>query len=172
MNYKNLIKLRGISLFRYSDFIVFLSSKGRLVLDIKSKRSFFQYKISSDFLTSVSSSSENKLESLLNGLCSFYHKKVNLVGIGFRAWCYFDKSKNCQVLSIKLGLSKDVLVFVPSDIIVLCLRPTLILIKGINKKEVSQIARYIRSIKVPDSYKGKGVRYENEVIHLKPGKQK
>jgi large subunit ribosomal protein L6 len=48
----------------------------------------------------------------------------------------------------------------------------LILIKGIDKEEVSQIARYIKLIKVPDSYKGKGVRYENEIIFIKPGKQK
>ena len=99
-------------------------------------------------------------------------EKLNLVGIGFRAWCYFDSIKNCQVLIVKLGLSKDVLVFIPSDIIVLCLRPTLILIKGVDKEEVGRMAREIRSIRVPDSYKGKGVRYENEVIHIKPGKQK
>jgi large subunit ribosomal protein L6 len=97
---------------------------------------------------------------------------LNLIGIGFRAWCYFDNTRNCQVLCIKVGLSKDVLIFIPSDIVVLCLRPTLILLKGIDKKSVSLLACRIRSIKVPDAYKGKGIRYDNEIVRIKPGKQK
>jgi len=172
MKYKNSFVLYSICLFRYNNSIVFLSSKGQMVVDVRAKKSFFQYQVSSDSLTSKSTSSENKLEALINGLYVFHYKKLNLVGIGFRAWVYFDKFKNCQVLSIKLGLSRDVLIFVPLNIIVLCLRSTLILIKGIDKEEVSQMARHIRLIKSPDSYKGKGVRYENETIHIKPGKQK
>jgi large subunit ribosomal protein L6 len=65
-----------------------------------------------------------------------------------------------------------VLIFVPADIIILCLKPTLIFIKGFDKESVSLIACHIRSIKVPDSYKGKGIRYENELVRIKPGKQK
>jgi len=172
MKYQNSFELHAIRLFRYNNFIVFLSLKGRMVVDVRVKKSFFQYQISSDSLISRSRSSENKLEALINGLYVFHYKKLNLVGIGFRAWVYFDKFKNCQVLSIKLGLSRDVLIFVPLNIIVLCLRSTLILIKGIDKEEVSHMARYIKLIKSPDFYKGKGVRYENEIIRIKPGKQK
>jgi large subunit ribosomal protein L6 len=173
MERKNMIDLCGVSLFRYHNFIVFLGLKGRAVLDVEVKSSYSKFQMTSKSLKVVKPTfSESKLESMLNGLETFYHKKLNLVGIGFRAWCYFDSIKNCQVLIVKLGLSKDVLVFIPSDIIVLCLRPTLILIKGVDKEEVGRMAREIRSIRVPDSYKGKGVRYENEVIHIKPGKQK
>lgn len=173
MKHKSLIDLNGISLFRYENFVIFLGSKGRAVLDISKDRSLFQCQLSSDSLTiNKVLVSENKLEYVINGLKTFYHKKLNLIGIGFRAWLYFDKIKNCQVLSIKVGLSRDVLIFVPSDVVILCLRPTLILIKGIDKEAVSLLASQIKSIKIPDAYKGKGIRYENEIIQIKPGKQK
>lgn len=172
MKHKNSFDIRDICLFRYNNFIIFLSPKGCVIVDTKLKKPSFQYQISSNLLISKSAFPENKLESLINGLSTFHYKKLNLVGIGFRGWVYFDKSRNCQILSIKLGFSRDVLIFIPSNIIILCLRSTLILIKGIDKEEVSQIARYIKLIKVPDSYKGKGVRYENEIIFIKPGKQK
>jgi len=64
------------------------------------------------------------------------------------------------------------LISIPSDVIILCLKPTLILIKGVDKDAVSLLACQIRSIKTPDVYKGKGIRYENEIVNIKPGKQK
>tara|TARA_B110001450_G_scaffold220248_1_gene215644 strand:+ start:12602 stop:13123 length:522 start_codon:yes stop_codon:yes gene_type:complete len=173
MKYENLVNLNDVSLFRYKDHIIFLSSKGRIVLDMSKRHSNFCYQISSDSLKiNKSLPIECKLESIINGLSEFYHKKLNLVGIGFRSWCYFDKVKNCQVLCVKVGFSKDVLISIPSDVIILCLKPTLILVRGVDKDSVSLMARKIKSIKKPDAYKGKGIRYENEVIHLKPGKQK
>jgi len=173
MKYEKLVNLNDVSLFRYKDRIIFLSSKGRIVLDMSKRHSNFCYQISSDSLKiNKSLPIECKLESIINGLSEFYHKKLNLVGIGFRSWCYFDKVKNCQVLCVKVGFSKDVLISIPSDVIILCLKPTLILVRGVDKDSVSLMARKIKSIKKPDAYKGKGIRYENEVIHLKPGKQK
>jgi len=173
MKYENLVNLNDVSLFRYKDHIIFLSSKGRIVLDMSKRHSNFCYQISSDSLKiNKSLPIECKLESIINGLSEFYYKKLNLVGIGFRSWCYFDKVKNCQVLCVKVGFSKDVLISIPSDVIILCLKPTLILVRGVDKDSVSLMARKIKSIKKPDAYKGKGIRYENEVIHLKPGKQK
>jgi ribosomal protein L6P/L9E len=173
MKYENLVNLNDVSLFRYKDHIIFLSSKGRIVLDMSKTHSNFCYQISSDSLKiNKSLPIECKLESIINGLSEFYHKKLNLVGIGFRSWCYFDKVKSCQVLCIKVGFSKDVLISIPGDVIILCLKPTLILVRGVDKDSVSLMTRKIKSIKKPDAYKGKGIRYENEVIHLKPGKQK
>ena len=166
MKYEKSIDLHDVSFFRYNDSIILLSPKGRVILEIPKNKIDFQYQIKKTIL------SESKLESILNGFKVFYYKKLSLVGIGFRAWWYFDKTKNCQVLLIKVGLSKDVLVMIPANVIVLCLKPTLILIKGIDKEAVSLLACQIRSIKVPDAYKGKGIRYENEIINIKPGKQK
>mgnify|MGYP006140631153 FL=1 len=99
MKYKSLIDLVGISLFRYGNFVIFLGSKGRVVLDISKNVSFFQCQLTSDLLTiSKVLVSGSKLEYIINGLKTFYHKKLSIVGIGFRAWCYFDTLKNCQVL--------------------------------------------------------------------------
>ena len=173
MKYENTIKLCEVSLFRYKHFVIFLSPKGRILLNTSKKKNDFQYQLGSNLVkVRKSASSESRLESIVNGLKEFYHKKLSLVGIGFRAWCYFDRVKNCQVLCVKVGLSKDVLIFIPSDIIVLCLRPTLVLLKGVDKEAVSLLACKIRSIRVPDAYKGKGIRYENEIVNIKPGKQK
>lgn len=173
MKYKNSINLNDISLFRYNDYIIFLSSKGRVILNRSKDNSGSCYQIASNSITINNRSSiQCKVESVINGLREFYTKKLSLVGIGFRAWCYFDKVKNCQVLCVKVGLSKDVLISLPQDVIVVCLKPTLILVKGVDKDSVSLAAHKIKSIKKPDAYKGKGIRYENEVIHIKPGKQK
>jgi ribosomal protein L6P/L9E len=173
MKYKNSISLDNISLFRYNNHIIFLSSKGRVVLNRFKNNDNTTYQISPSCITIQKHSlMQCKIESLINGLCEFYHKKLNLVGIGFRAWCYFDKVENSQILCIKVGLSKDVLISIPKDVIVVCLKPTLILIKGMDKDTVSMTASKIKSVKKPDAYKGKGIRYENEVIRIKPGKQK
>ena len=173
MKYEKSIDLHDVSFFRYNDSIILLSPKGGVILEIPKNKIDFQYQIKKNLLQIKKTIlSESKLESILNGFKVFYYKKLSLVGIGFRSWCYFDKTKNCQVLLIKVGLSKDVLVMIPANVIVLCLKPTLILIKGIDKEAVSLLACQIRSIKVPDAYKGKGIRYENEIINIKPGKQK
>jgi ribosomal protein L6P/L9E len=173
MKFKNSINLFDVSLFRYDNFVIFLSSKGRVVLDMSKNINDLRCFLSSSSLRiDKTFSSESKIESVLNGLRTFYIKKLSLVGIGFRAWSYFDNDKNCQILSIKVGLSRDVLISIPSDVIILCLKPTLILIKGVDKDAVSLLACQIRSIKTPDVYKGKGIRYENEIVNIKPGKQK
>jgi ribosomal protein L6P/L9E len=173
MKHQSLLDLTGICLFRFKNFVIFVGSKGRFILDISKNSSFCLSLVNSNLLTvNKILMFDNKLESIIYGLKTFYHKKLNLVGIGFRAWSYFDKKQNCQVLSIKVGLSKDVLIFVPSHVVILCLRPTLIIIKGIDKEAVSLLASQIKSIKIPDAYKGKGIRYENEIIQIKPGKQK
>lgn len=173
MRHNNAIDVKNTCLFRYNDFVIFMNSKGRVILDVSKSNAYLKCQIGSNLLKLDGSLPfGNKIESIFNGLQTFYHKKLSLVGIGFRAWCYFDPTKNCQVLSIKVGLSRDVLIFIPSNIIVLCLRPSLILLKGIDKETVSLMACQIRSIKVPDSYKGKGIRYEKELVQIKPGKQK
>jgi len=86
MKYKNLINLNDISLFRYNDHIIFLSSKGRIVLDMSKRNNNFRYQVSSDSLKiNKSLPIECKLESIINGLSEFYHKKIKL------GWYWFQK---------------------------------------------------------------------------------
>ena len=150
------------SIFRHEDFLIFLNRKGRVVLNAAKIKGVLRHRESFGF----------RRDRIFDGLGKFHEKKLSLIGIGFRAWCYFDKSRNSQVLLIKVGLSKDVLVIVPRSVVILCLRPTLILIKGFSDELVGLIARQIRSIRSPDSYKGKGIRYEGEFVYIKAGKQK
>lgn len=170
MIYKTLRRLQGVSLFRFKSFLIVLSVKGRIVLDVSKNNKLMLS--SSSFNDNIISESKNVFSSILHGLKAFYVKKLMLVGIGFRCWSYFDHVKNCQSLVIKLGLSNDVLIFLPPGVIVFCLRPTLIVIMGVSKDIVSLVVAQIRSIKVSDPYKGKGIRCEGELVRLKPGKQK
>ena len=170
MVYKMLRKLEGVSLFRFKDFVVFLSTKGRFVFDVSKSNKLTM--APSLFTDSITSDSKNPFSSSVFGLKTFYVKKLVLIGIGFRCWSYFDQVKKCQVLVIKLGLSKDVLIFLPPEVLVFCLRPTLIVIMSFSKEILSLVVAQIRSIKVSDPYKGKGVRCEGELVTLKPGKQR
>ena len=170
MVYKMLRRLQGVSLFRFKGFVVFLSAKGRFVFDVSKSNKLTI--APSSFTDSITSDSQNPFSPSVFGLKTFYVKKLVLIGIGFRCWSYFDQVKKCQVLVIKLGLSKDVLIFLPSEVLVFCLRPTLIVIMGFSKEIVSLVVAQIRLIKVSDPYKGKGVRCEGELVTLKPGKQR
>lgn len=113
----------------------------------------------------------NLLYSLVYNVHFFLSKKLILVGVGIRAWVkYFEKEQK-NVLLIKIGFSKDLYIEIPQSLIVFSLRPTLLLIRGLNKDVVSLFSSRIKQLKKPDFYKGKGVQYKNEIIFLKPGKK-
>ena len=89
-----------------------------------------------------------------------------MVGIGYRA------QLNQKTLTLKLGLSHDVIYTVPEEIEVICPKPDQIILLGIKKDYLNRIASNIRNLKKPDSYKGKGILFENEHLILKEGKKK
>lgn len=100
----------------------------------------------------------------ISGVVSGYKKTLKLVGTGYRA-----QAKG-QGLSLSLGFSHQV-EFTPDAGVTLKVEGTdTIHVEGINKHDVGQVAANIRKIRPPEIYKGKGIRYENEVIRLKPGK--
>lgn len=98
-----------------------------------------------------------------------FTNKLVLFGVGFKSW-------NCKVkdgfrfIMLKVGLSKDVAVKVPFAVKVIVLKPTLILFKSLDKDILNQYVSLLRSLKAPDPYKGKGLRYSCEIAVLKPGK--
>jgi large subunit ribosomal protein L6 len=75
-------------------------------------------------------------------------------------------------LQLNLGFSHDVDVEIPSDLTVKCDKPTQITISGADRQRVGQFAAVIRSYKKPEPYKGKGIKYQDEVILRKEGKKK
>ena len=104
--------------------------------------------------------------SMVRGVSQGYSKSMEITGTGFRAAV---QGKN---LVINLGFSHDVIYPVPEGIKITCERPTAIKVEGVDKRQVGQVAAEIRSYRPPEPYKGKGVRYDNEIIRRKEGKKK
>ena len=106
------------------------------------------------------------LANMITGVTKGYERKLELVGVGFRA------AVAGKALNLTLGFSHPVSFAVPDGIAIETPTQTEIVIKGMNRQQVGQTAAEIRSIRPPEPYKGKGVRYSDEKISLKEGKKK
>ncbi len=110
------------------------------------------------------------LRSLVNnmviGVSTGFTRKLNLVGVGFRA------QAQGQSLRLQLGFSHDIVHELPEGITVECPSATEIIVKGSDKQTVGQVAAEIRGYRPPEPYKGKGVRYEDERVIMKEAKKK
>jgi large subunit ribosomal protein L6 len=106
------------------------------------------------------------LANMVTGVTKGYDRKLELVGVGFRA------SVAGKALNLTLGFSHPVSYAIPEGITIETPSQTEILIKGNDRQKVGQTAAEIRSIRPPEPYKGKGVRYSDEKIILKEGKKK
>lgn len=106
-------------------------------------------------------------KNYINGVLKFYEKVLVFKGIGYKA--EFDSNKSALVMN--LGYSHPVIFNIPNSVKVELITNTEIKIKGISKHLVGQIAANIRRIKLPDSYKGNGVRYKDEKLVLKVPKK-
>ena len=104
--------------------------------------------------------------SMVEGVSKGYTKTLEITGTGFRA------AVQGPNLVINLGFSHDVVFPVPAGITITTPRPTAIAVAGVDKRLVGQVAAEIRGFRPPEPYKGKGVRYDNEVIRRKEGKKK
>ena len=104
--------------------------------------------------------------NMVTGVTKGFEKKLALVGVGYRAQAQGDK------LNLSLGFSHPVVHQIPAG--VKCETPTQteILIKGADKQKVGQVAAEVRGYKPPEPYKGKGVRYADEVVIIKETKKK
>jgi large subunit ribosomal protein L6 len=106
------------------------------------------------------------LANMVTGVTKGYERRLELLGVGFRAQV---QGKN---LNLTLGFSHPVQYAIPEGISIDTPSLTEILIKGIDRQKVGQVAAEIRHIRPPEPYKGKGVRYQGEQITLKEGKKK
>ncbi len=106
------------------------------------------------------------IANMVQGVTKGYEKKLLLVGVGYRAQAQGDK------LNLTLGFSHPVVHQMPSGIKVETPTQTEILIKGIDKQVVGQVAAEVRAYRSPEPYKGKGVRYSDETVVLKETKKK
>jgi large subunit ribosomal protein L6 len=106
------------------------------------------------------------LANMVFGVTNGFQKKLTLVGVGYRA------QAAGEVLNLTLGFSHPVVHKMPEGVNVETPSQTEVLIKGIDKQQVGQVAAEIRAYRKPEPYKGKGVRYADEVIVMKETKKK
>jgi large subunit ribosomal protein L6 len=106
------------------------------------------------------------IENILKGVTDGYERKLEINGVGYRASL---QGKNLQ---LALGFSHDVIYEPPVGITIVVPKPTEIVVSGINKQQVGQVAAEIRDYRGPEPYKGKGVKYAGERIVRKEGKKK
>ena len=104
------------------------------------------------------------INNMVVGVSEGYSKTLELVGVGYRAAVKGDK------LEMNLGFSHPVIVEKPEGITFECPDQAKIVVSGIDKQQVGQVAADIRKWRKPEPYKGKGIKYENEVIRRKVGK--
>ena len=105
------------------------------------------------------------VNNMVVGVTEGYKKQLDIVGVGYRA-----VAKNPSTLELALGFSHPVVVNAPEGVEFVVPSPTRIEIVGIDKQMVGQVAANIRSIRKPEPYKGKGVRYVGEHVARKAGK--
>jgi large subunit ribosomal protein L6 len=104
------------------------------------------------------------LNNMVRGVSEGFQKTLQIEGTGFRAEI---KGKN---LLLTLGFSHPIEFAIPQGVDISVDKQTTIFVKGADRQQVGQVAANIRRFREPDSYKGKGVRYENEQLRLKEGK--
>ena len=104
--------------------------------------------------------------NMVKGVTAGFEKKLTLVGVGFRAQAAGDK------INLSLGFSHPVVHMMPKGVKVETPVQTEILVKGIDKQQVGQVAAEIRAYRPPEPYKGKGVRYHDERVVIKETKKK
>ena len=190
MNYitkRYIIKIpKNISIY-YCDVkhvIIFANSCARKALILKTKliveKKNRLIKVTRDSFF-ISSTNERKklkaiqgtqvslLKQIVLDISLFFCKKLNLVGVGFRVSKLKILEK--ELLHFKLGYSHFIYFMIPQDLKIICLKTNKLFILGYSYLFVTQIAALIRSYKVPEPYKGKGIIYMTEKVILKEGKK-
>jgi large subunit ribosomal protein L6 len=106
------------------------------------------------------------IQGMVTGVSTGFVKSMEITGTGYRA------AVQGNDLVLNLGYSHEVRYPVPKGIRITCEKPTSIKVEGADKRQVGQVAAEIRAWRGPEPYKGKGIRYDNEVILRKEGKKK
>jgi large subunit ribosomal protein L6 len=110
--------------------------------------------------------SRTLVSNLVTGVTQGFERRLDITGVGYRAAV---QGKNLQ---LALGYSHDVVYPIPAGIQIVTPKPTEVVITGMDKRQVGQVAAEIRGFRPPEPYKGKGVKYAGEYIFRKEGKKK
>jgi len=106
------------------------------------------------------------VNNMVTGVAKGFSVTLEINGVGYRA------AVQGNTLNLQLGYSHEIAYPIPSDVKIVCERPTLIIITGADRQRVGQIAAEIRAYRPPEPYKGKGIKYSTETVRRKEGKKK
>jgi large subunit ribosomal protein L6 len=116
------------------------------------------------FSRAVHGLTRSLINNMVVGVKDGYEKKLEVVGVG-----YLCNVKG-KVLNLRVGFANELAKEIPDGLDVTCPDQTHIVVKGCDKQMVGQFAAEVRALRKPEPYKGKGVRYQGEVVKIKPGK--
>jgi large subunit ribosomal protein L6 len=165
---------QGVSATIAADTVTVKGAKGSLTLPLKSgikvvqqdKRLSVEASSQAEGLNAIAGSIRAHLANMVTGVTRGYEKKLELVGVGYRA------AVQGKALSLTLGFSHLISYAIPEGITIETPSQTEIIVKGVDRQRVGQTAAEIRGFRPPEPYKGKGVKYSDEKISLKEAKKK
>ncbi|HMW32395.1 MAG TPA: 50S ribosomal protein L6 [bacterium] len=134
------------------------------MVEVKDKEIIVSRKNNTNFQRALHGSVRAIIAGMVTGVSDGYERKLDIIGVGFKA-----EAKG-KVIQFNLGFSHPILFAPPTGVEIAIPTPTSVSIKGINKELVGQVAQKIRSFKMPEPYKGKGIKYSDETIRRKAGK--
>ena len=165
---------KGVEFKQDGNVITMKGGKGTLSLELNSEVEVSQEDNSlmvaprsgSRFATAIAGTMRALLANMAHGVSEGFERKLELVGVGYRAQAQGNK------LNLTLGFSHPVVHEVPEGVSVETPSQTEILVRGADKQKVGQVAAEIRRYRPPEPYKGKGVRYADERVVIKEAKKK
>ena len=165
---------KGVEFKQDGNVVTLKGGKGELSLVLNSEVELkqddnvlsFAPRSGSRFATAVAGTMRSIIANMAQGVSEGFERKLELVGVGYRAQAQGKK------LNLSLGFSHPVEYVVPDAITVETPSQTEIVIRGVDKQQVGQVAAEIRRFRPPEPYKGKGVRYAGEHVVLKEAKKK
>ena len=165
---------KGVEFNQISDVLKVKGPKGELTMSVNSEVEItvdegiasVKPRSGSRFASAMAGTTRALINNMLTGVTGGFERKLALVGVGYRAKVQGKK------LDLTLGFSHPVVYEVPDGIDIETPSQTEIVIKGIDKQKVGQVAAEIRRYRPPEPYKGKGVRYADEQVILKDAKKK
>lgn len=169
---KKPVELKGVTVTKTGNVVKVKGAKGELEVNVHPN---MELEISKEeiLVKRPDDTKENKalhgltralIQNMVTGVTSGYSKTLDIIGVGYKAEL---KGKN---ILLSLGYSHPIYFAPPDNVVFEVPAPTQIVIKGIDKALVGLVAAKIRSLKEPEPYKGKGVKYSDEVIIRKAGK--
>jgi large subunit ribosomal protein L6 len=165
---------QGVTVTIGGESVTVKGAKGSLTLALKSgikvvqqdKHLAVEASGDTEGLNAIAGSTRAHLANMVTGVTKGYEKKLELVGVGYRA------AVQAKSLTLTLGYSHLINYAIPDGITIETPTQTEILVKGIDRQKIGQTAAEIRGFRPPEPYKGKGVKYSDEKISLKEAKKK